>query len=289
MTILDRDELNFSYLHLTGSSWQELVRHSLEERLAGLAENGCTAMGMSIEELDALVAQHSADKIRGLLDEYGVRFSELEVLFGWNSGPDEIAAALEGEKHFFSRAEEFGIPLVKSCAVYPPGTDMPPVDVLAERFGALCDRAAARELDVALEAIAVLPGFTYQVAADVVRGADRSNGRLLIDMWHLFRDPDGPAAIEELSGAQIAGVEFGDGPLAASDDIMDEVLNRRRLPGDGEFDITGLLHTLVAKGVDVTPSVEVLSSELRGLTVAENVARTRAAVRASVEAARAAL
>ncbi|MYX14687.1 TIM barrel protein [Streptomyces sp. SID8374] len=289
MTILDRDELNFSYLHLTGSAWQEPVRHTLEERLSGLAENGCTAMGMSIEELDALVAEHSADKIRGLLDEYGVRFSELEVLFGWNSGPDEIAAALEGEKHFFSRALEFGIPLVKSCAVYPPGTDMPAVGVLAERFGALCDRAAAQGLDVALESIAVLPGFTYKVAADVVRGADRSNGRLLIDMWHLFRDPDGPAAIEELTAAQIAGVEFGDGPLAASEDIMDEVLNRRRLPGDGEFDITGLLHTLVAKGVDLTPSVEILSTELRGLTVAENVARTRAAVRAAVEAARAAL
>ncbi|MFJ6460764.1 sugar phosphate isomerase/epimerase family protein [Streptomyces sp. NPDC091387] len=286
MTLLTRTDLGFAYLQLTGSAWQEPVRYTLEERLAALAENNCASMGMSIEELETFLSEYSADKLRGLLSEYAVRLHELEVHFGWNAGPEESAAALETETRFFELAEIAGIPSVKSCAVYPPGVEMPPTDVLAERFGAMCDRAAARGLNVSLEAMAVMPGFTYQVASDVIAAADRPNAGLLVDMWHLFRDPTGLGSIDQLTGAQIAGVEFGDAPRTASPDVMNEVLSGRLLPGDGDFDITGLLHRLDAKGVDVAPSAEVLSADLRALPLSENIARTAAAVRASLEKAR---
>ncbi len=286
MTLLTRTDLAFSYLQLTGSAWQEPVRYTLEERLAALAENGCASMGMNVEELETFLSDHSADKLRGLLSEYGVGLQELEVLFGWNAGPEDGGPGPEVEAHFFDLAVAAGIPAVKSCAVYPPGTEMPPLEVLTERFGAMCDRAAARGLNVSLEAMAVLPGFTYQVASDIIVAADRPNAGLLIDMWHLFRDPTGIGAIEQLTGAQIAGVEFADGPSAPSPDLMDEALGGRLLPGEGDFDITALLHTLDAKGVDLAPSVEVLSTDLRALPLSENIARTAAAVRACLDKAR---
>lgn len=150
----------------------------------------------------------------------------------------------------------------------------------------MCDRAAARGLNISLEAMAVMPGFTYQVASDIVVAADRPNAGLLIDMWHLFRDPTGIGSLDQLTGAQIAAVEFADAPSTPSPDVMNEVLSGRLLPGEGDFDITGLLHTLDAKGVDLTPSVEVLSADLRDLPLSENIARTAAAVRASLEKAR---
>lgn len=286
MTLLTRTDLGFAYLQLTGSAWQEPVRYTLEERLAALAENNCVSMGMSVEELETFLSDHSEDKLRGLLSEHGVRLHELEVLFGWNAGPEEGGPGLESETHFLDLAVAAGIPAVKSCAVYPPGVEMPPTEVLTERFGALCDRAAARGLNVSLEAMAVMPGFTYQVASDIIVAADRPNAGLLVDMWHLFRDPTGVGSIEQLSGAQIAGVEFADAPSTPSPDVMHEVLSGRLLPGEGDFDITGLLHTLDAKGVDLTPSVEVLSADLRALPLSENIARTAAAVRASLEKAR---
>ncbi|MEU9319791.1 TIM barrel protein [Streptomyces sp. NPDC048295] len=286
MTLLNRTDLSFSYLQLTGSAWQEPVRHTLEERFAALAEHGCTSMGMSVEELEKYLAEHSADKLRGLMTEYGVRLHELEVLFGWNAGGEEAEAARAGEAHVFELAEAAGITTVKSCAVYPPGVEMPPTEVLVERFAAMCDRAAEHGLTISLEAMAVMPGFTYQVASDVIAGAGRPNSGLLIDMWHLFRDPTGLGAIEQLTAAQIAAVEFSDGCGTPSSDVMHEVLNARLLPGDGDFDITGLLRTLDAKGVDLTPSVEVLSTDLRALPLSENVGRTLAAVRQSLEKAR---
>ncbi|MEU8629746.1 TIM barrel protein [Streptomyces sp. NPDC048669] len=286
MTLLTRTDLGFAYLQLTGSAWQEPVRYTLEERLAALAENNCVSMGMSIEELETFLAEYSADKLRGLLSEYAIRLHELEVHFGWNAGLEESAAALETETRFFDLAEIAGIPSVKTCAVYPPGVEMPPTEVLAERFGAMCDRAAARGVNVSLEAMAVMPGFTYQVASDIIAAADRPNAGLLVDMWHLFRDPTGTGSIDQLTGAQIAGVEFGDAPRTPSPDVMNEVLSGRMLPGEGDFDITGLLRKLDAKGVDVTPAAEVLSADLRALPLSENIARTAAAVRASLEKAR---
>ncbi|MFJ2418372.1 sugar phosphate isomerase/epimerase family protein [Streptomyces brevispora] len=286
MTLLTRTDLGFAYLQLTGSVWQEPVRYTLEERLAALAENNCVSMGMGVEELETLLSEYSADKLRGLLSEYAVRLHELEVHFGWNAGPEESGPALETETRLFELAELAGIPSVKSCAVYPPGVEMPLTEVLAERFGAMCDRAAARGLNISLEAMAVMPGFTYQVASDIVVAADRPNAGLLIDMWHLFRDPTGIGSLDQLTGAQIAAVEFADAPSTPSPDVMNEVLSGRLLPGEGDFDITGLLHTLDAKGVDLTPSVEVLSADLRDLPLSENIARTAAAVRASLEKAR---
>ncbi|WP_405699463.1 sugar phosphate isomerase/epimerase [Streptomyces sp. NBC_01383] len=286
MTLLTRTDLGFAYLQLTGSVWQEPVRYTLEERLAALAENNCVSMGMSVEELETFLSDHSADKLRGLLSEYGVRLHELEVHFGWSAGPEESGPALETETRLFELAELAGIPSVKSCAVYPPGVEMPPTEVLTERFGAMCDRAAARGLNISLEAMAVMPGFTYQVASDIVVAADRPNAGLLVDMWHLFRDPTGVGSIDQLTGAQIAAVEFADAPSTPSPDVMNEVLSGRLLPGEGDYDITGLLHTLDAKGVDLTPSVEVLSADLRALPLSENIARTAAAVRASLEKAR---
>ncbi|MFD0024538.1 sugar phosphate isomerase/epimerase family protein [Streptomyces sp. NPDC058382] len=286
MTLLTRTDLGFAYLQLTGSPWQEPVRYTIEERLAALAENNCVSMGMAVEELESFLSEHPADKLRGLLSEYGVGLHELEVNFGWNAEPAESGPALESETRLFELAELVGIPSVKSCAVYPPGVQMPPVEVLTERFAAMCDRAAARGLDISLEAMAVMPGFTYQVASDIIAAADRPNAGLLVDMWHLFRDPTGIGSIDQLTGAQIVGVEFSDAPSTPSPDVMNEVLSGRLLPGDGDFDISGLLHTLDAKGVDVTPAVEVLSAELRALPLSESIARAAAAVRASLAKAR---
>ena len=284
MTLLTRTDLGFSHLQLTGSAWQEPVRYTLEERLAALAENNCTSMGMSSEELESFLSDHSEDKLRGLLSDYGVRLQELEVLFGWNADPEE--GGLDAQTRFLDLAVLAGIPLVKATAVYPPGVEMPPVEVLAERFGAVCDLAAERELTVSLEAMAVLPGFTYQVASDILVAADRPNAGLLIDMWHLYRDPTGLGSIEQLSAAQITGLEFADAPSTPSPDVMYEALSGRLLPGEGDFDITGLLHTLDAKGVDIPLSVEVLSADLRALPLSEHIARTVAAVHSSLEKAR---
>jgi sugar phosphate isomerase/epimerase len=282
MSILHQKDLMFTHLHLTGALWDQPSRYSFTDRIAALGEHGAVGMGMNVDEFGKLLTEYSADQIKGILADHGQRIIELEVLFGWDHSDD----ATEFEEHVIGLADAVGAEKIKASAVTPPGAETIPTDVLTRRFGALCDRAGDHELTVALESIAVMPGFDYGVAAAVVQGADRWNGKLQLDMWHLFRDPSGPAAAESLEGRFIAGVELCDGPAEPSADLMTECVNGRLMPGAGAFPLIPLLKSLDAKGVDVPVSVEVLSAELRELSPSENVAKTKAAVEAFLQIAR---
>jgi len=84
----------------------------------------------------------------------------------------------------------------------------------------------------------------------------------------------------------MAWVELSDGPVEFMDDPIDEVINYRKLPGEGEFDIPGYIEVLQAVGYDGPWGVEVLSEELRNLPIDEEFKRayetTLAQFRASV-------
>ncbi|MGC5016846.1 sugar phosphate isomerase/epimerase family protein [Streptosporangium sp. DT93] len=287
MSLLQQQKPFFAHPHLVGSLWPEPPRDAFDDRVAAIAGVGSTGMGMGTEELDGLLAGRSAADLRAVLEHHGVHIGELEILIGWQDPDGEFgvrAKAVEERMHVL--ADLFGARRIKTSAVFPPGVPMPAVDVLTERFAALCDRAAAHGLSVELEPFAVFPGFTYAVAADVVLAADRPNGGLLIDTWHLFRDPTGLGALDRVEGRHITGLELGDGHAEPRGTLHEDCNNHRLLPGEGSFHLVDLVRALDAKGVDVPLSVEVISAELRGLTPAENARRTAAAVAALMEKAR---
>jgi sugar phosphate isomerase/epimerase len=279
MSLLRPRELTIGYLQLTGAAWDQPCRYSLTERLAALAAAGCTGTGLDTEDLERLQAEHSADWVRGQFAEHGLRLVELEMVTGWETADDHTGPLRDREDRALQLAEAYGVRKVKAFALAVPGVQLAPAEVLAKRFGALCDRAAAHGVDIALESLSFMPGFNHAGVVEVLTLADRPNATVQVDMWHVFRDPTALSAIAQLNGRQIGGVELCDGPLAPPEDLMSEAVDGRLQPGHGEWDILGLLRDLDAKGVDVPLSTEVLSTELRALPPAENAARTMFAVR----------
>jgi sugar phosphate isomerase/epimerase len=286
MSLLDQRNLFFAHPHLAGSIWPEPVRDSFKDRVAAVAGVGSTGMGMGGYELEQLLATESEATVLGVLAEYGVVVGELELLLGWHADGEEGAAARASEEQLFAWADLFGATRVKTSAVFFPPAELPPIEQLTERFAALCDRAAARGLTMELEPFAVFPAFHYGVAAEVVTAADRPNGGLLIDAWHLSRDPHGFAALDKVSARHITGVELCDGAAEPKVGLQEDCVNSRLLPGEGDFDLIRIVRTLADKGVDVPLSVEVLSEELRTLSPQENAIRTTAAVVALLDSAR---
>jgi sugar phosphate isomerase/epimerase len=65
----------------------------------------------------------------------------------------------------------------------------------------------------------------------------------------------------------VSWVELSDGPYEYAEDRLDEVINRRRLPGQGEFPIAGYVAVCRELGYDGPWGVEVLSEELRSLPI----------------------
>src|SRR5262249_36352061 len=125
-----------------------------------------------------------------------------------------------------------------------PGAPLP-MDVGAEAFAALCDRASACGLLVHIE---FWPGSALDLAtaSAVVAAAARPNGGLLVDTWHLARTRDGASLLETIPGARIGAVQISDSPRVEEPepDYLDAALTRRLLPGEGTLDLVGFVRLL---------------------------------------------
>ena len=63
--------------------------------------------------------------------------------------------------------------------------------------------------------------------------------------------------------------KLSDGQLEDMEDPIDETVNHRKLPGEGEFDIPGYVEACREVGYEGPWGVEVLSEELRSLPIEE--------------------
>ncbi|MFG1604840.1 sugar phosphate isomerase/epimerase family protein [Actinoplanes sp. NPDC049265] len=263
----------FTYSHLAGALLPEPARYPFADRVAAVAAAGGSAIATTVDDLHRALADSSPAELRAMLAGHDVRIGELEAIFGWFAGDNGP------EDDVLRTAEMFGIPRIKTVVLPFPPFSVPEPDVLVERFARLCDRAAASGSTVALEPVVIIPGFDHAAAHDLVRTVDRPGVGLVLDAWQVFRDPAGPATVEALAAGHVAAVELTDGRASAGTDLLDDCVNGRRLPGEGDFDLAGLLRAVRAKGIDPPLSAEVLSPALRALTPADNAERTMAAIR----------
>jgi sugar phosphate isomerase/epimerase len=244
--------------------------------------------GLSLWARDYFSARRSglsdAD-LRALLAHNGLAIAELDLAWSWLPGASEIhiPAELDTEELFaydeaelFRIAEAVGARSVNAIDVF--GGDWS-VDDAAAAFGGLCDRAAAHGLLVHIEFLpwSRIPNVT--AAWEIVRRADRANGGVLLDAWHFFRSGGDLGALRAVPGACVFGLQLDDGPTEPEADLPNASLHDRRLPGEGELDLRGLLGTLREIGAVAPVGVEVFSDELHHLDPVDAGRRVGAATR----------
>jgi sugar phosphate isomerase/epimerase len=113
-------------------------------------------------------------------------------------------------------------------------------------------------------------------AAAIIRLADRPNLSMCMDVWHLYRMGLPLSHLDEL-WPFISTVQFNDGSVECEypDDLREDCLRNRRIPGQGEFDLVGLLRSRNAHRPDTTFSLEVISTALKAqdsMTTAQQIA-----------------
>jgi len=253
------------------------------ERLRAAVAGGFSWVSLWGRDYAAARADGLADAdLRAMLDDHGLAVAEVDPAWWWLPGAAEVHLSPEfdteevfafGEDELFAVAEAVGARSLNAVDVFG-GTWS--VDDAAEAFAGLCDRAAEHGLLVQLEWLpwSRIPDLTTALA--VVAGADRPNGGLNIDAWHLVRAGVTVEELRAVPGHRILGVQLDDGPLEAEADLVDATLHRRLLPGEGEFDLPGIVQALVDSGTTAPTGVEVFSDDLHRLP-SDEVARTAAA------------
>ena len=147
----------------------------------------------------------------------------------------------------------------------------PSQDELIDSFAALCDQAAERGLLVHLEFIPFSPVRTLGDALAIVEAANRPNGGIMLDAWHLYRS-GGTASDVQAAAKHILGVQLDDAPVEPEKNLVAETTQRRLLPGQGDADVPAIIRALRSGGSTAPLGVEVFSETLAALPP-EEVAR----------------
>jgi len=266
-------DLIASYYTLTGSAVGQPPRFSFDDRVGAAARAGFAGIGLLGDDYAALRAsgQSDADLLR-VLDRHGVRVLEVEFLFDWALDGPRAEAARHAEATLHAMVDAFAPHHLNVGDLQSPG-DLAPIDVVAERFAGVCDRAAEHGTRVALEFLPWTGLGDLATATQVVQAADRPNGGLLIDAWHYFRGQPDPSSLRALRPRDVVAVQLDDADADVIGPLYEDTMFRRRLPGDGTFDLVGLVQALDTVGVDVPYSVEIMSTLEQSLPVEEAARR----------------
>ncbi len=283
---LGRNDLIASSYTLSGSAVFEPSRFNFTERVAAAAKAGFAAIGLAVEDYAAMRARGVSDaELRRIIDDHDVAVAELEFLTNWWCDDDKGQRSRELEEKFYAAADAFG---ARHMNVGSPGMrgTLPALELVAERFGMLCNRAARHNLLVAFEFLPWSDIPDAATAGRLIELADRKNGGILIDTWHYFRGAADPAQVRAIPADRFCLIQFDDADTEMIGDWMEDTTDNRRLPGEGSFDLTGFIQMLDQMGVDAPFSIEILSIEQRNHTVTDAARAAYDSSRAVIDRAR---
>ena len=241
---------------------------TFQERVRAAAGSGYAGIGLRHRDYRAAREAGASDgDLRGLLEQSGIRVVELDSVFDWMLDGEAAARSRATEDNLYRVADAVGaVHLVVNPN--PRGmfeeTAAVPLELKAERFSGVCDRAAEHGLLVALE---FLPwtGIPHASDAwDIVRIADRPNGGVLVDSWHHFRGAADADLLLAIPPQRIVALQINDADPQPVGTLLEDSFCCRRFPGEGSFDLVGFLRLLDDHGVVAPLGVEVMADDLRG-------------------------
>ena len=237
---------------------------SWAERCAEAREVGFAGLGLWHADLEHVLETETLADMKQALNDNGLARLELEFLMDWffALGDERRQASDKTRDMLLEAASVLDAHHVKVGNI--PGHQAS-LAQLTERFGELCDIAAERtDAKIVYE---FMPFDTNVRSLDsvleVVGGAARPNGGIAIDTWHMSKLGIAPDDLRRIPLEYLSWIELSDGRFADMDDPIDEVINHRNLPGEGEFDIRGYIAACQDHGYAGPWGVEVLSEELR--------------------------
>ena len=266
-----------------------VMQSSVVDRIDAAARAGFAGLTLFPFDPPAARAAGLAEAdLRTYLADHGLAIAYLDALAGWLPGGTAVRpefATGVGEDELYRMADVLGatsMNVVDLCGGAPL-----PVDEAAEAFAGVCDRAAAHGLAIHLEFIPWTRIPTLEVAWDIVGTADRGNGGILFDNFHWFRGGGSLESLAAVPGSRITALQLSDATARPPDDLVEEAVAGRLLPGTGAAGVVELVRALDAQGCTAPPGVEVFSAELAALPTGVAIDRAARALRDVIGAAQA--
>jgi sugar phosphate isomerase/epimerase len=262
-----------------GREWSQF---DFADRCAEAAKVGFVGLGLWHADVEHQLESHSLREMRQMLDDNGLRLYELEFLMDWflDEAEEDRKAADRTRMLLLETAAELDAHHIKAGNIPGRPCELPR---LKERYAELVADAARHTsakilyefmpFDVNVDSI--------ETALEVLGDVDGSG--VVIDTWHMAKLGITPDDLRKIPLEQLGWVELSDGRYENMEDRVDEVVNHRKLPGEGEFDIRGYVEVCSDMGYSEPWGVEVLSQELRSYPIDEMYRRAYEAAAAQFE------
>jgi sugar phosphate isomerase/epimerase len=251
----------------TGREW---TLFDFRDRCEEAAKVGFSGIGIWHADLEHVLETRSLREMKEILDASGLRHLELEFLMDWFLDPDdERRQASDAQRRLlFDAAAALDAHHIKVGNI--PGAPCP-LEQVTERFAELCaDAADQHGASIVYEFMPFDVNVrSLDAALAVVEGAGAPNGGVAIDTWHMAKLAIAPADLRRIPSRHLRWVELSDGRREDMPDLVDETVNHRRLPGEGELDVPAYVEACREAGYEGPWGVEVLSEELRSLPMEE--------------------
>ncbi|MEU0193405.1 TIM barrel protein [Streptomyces afghaniensis] len=234
---------------------------SLTEKLTAAARAGFDAV--EIFENDLLASPLTPEEIRARCADLGLSIDLYQPMRDIEAVPeDEFARNLRRARHKFELMRRLGADTVLVCSsVSPRAVDD---DALAaDQLSRLADLARDCGIRVAYEALAWGRHIsTYDHAWRIVESAGHPALGTCLDSFHILSRGSDPKGIEDIPGEKIFFLQLADAPLLAMD-VLQWSRHYRCFPGQGGFDVAGLVRHVLRTGYDGPLSLEVFNDVFR--------------------------
>jgi sugar phosphate isomerase/epimerase len=236
------------------------------DRCAEAQRVGFAGIGIWHADLEHVLEQRTLREMRQIVEDNGLSYLELEFIMDWFLDPgDERRSASDATRRLlFEAAAALPVHHIKVGNI--PGTPCP-LPQVTERFAELCaDAAEHHDAAIVYEFMPFdVNVHSLDAVLEVVGGAGAPNGGIAVDTWHMGKLGISPDDLRQIPPELLTWVELSDGRRQNMPDLIDETVNHRLLPGEGEFDVARYVTLCREIGYSGPWGVEVLSDELRNL------------------------
>ena len=250
-------------------------------RIRAVAEAGYTGFGLTREDLVVARDSIGLTAVASALRENGITTVQLERLTDWWADGERRRLADEARADLFDACGVLGVDNIKVGA----DDEGAPIEYgpFCEAFDAFATDAARFGVKIGFENTP----FSYRIrtteeAIALVTEVGNPNAGVVLDIWHAFRGgTDYRVIARTLPLEHLFGVELDDGDARAVGTLLEDTFDRRRVCGEGDFDVAGFIAAVRGLGWSGPWGVEDMSVTSRSLPLADALARARDGVLAS--------
>jgi 3-dehydroshikimate dehydratase len=234
---------------------------SLDEKLDAIATAKFDAV--EIFENDLLSFAGTPADVRRMLRDLNLGIVTLQPFRDFEGMPEpQRGRAFARAERKFDLMQELGCDLLmicSNCSADSAGG----IDRAAADLRALAERASARGMRIAFEALAWGRHINdYRDAWEVVRRADHPAAGLVLDTFHILARKTDLNAIRAIPDDKIFLVQVADAPLLEMD-YLSWSRHFRNFPGQGDLPLLDFMEALSATGYDGPLSLEIFNDQFR--------------------------